>query len=162
MARAARAPESNNSSNGISSVGREPSILEPGGPSSRLEHDRVIPRAISPDAAGFVYINPAPASPSSHLPLSHLNETYYSHDLKGISKSARARNSILAARARSSIFKYLGDFERARASWRLVSNTTRDPGPESRVSTQRSLQRRWFRGAGLRARFQCTGDIRDE
>ena len=36
---------------------------EPGGPSSRLEHDRVIPCAISRNPAGFVHIDPAPASP---------------------------------------------------------------------------------------------------
>ena len=53
-----------------SSVGHEPAMLEP----SVLEHDRVIPCAISRDPAGFVYINPAPASPSSHLPLSHFNQ----------------------------------------------------------------------------------------
>ena len=35
--------------------------------------------------------------------------TYYSRDLKGISKSAQACKSILAARAHSSILKYLGD-----------------------------------------------------
>ena len=44
--------------------------LEP----SMLEHDRVLPCAISRDPAGFVYINPAPASSSSHLPVSYFNE----------------------------------------------------------------------------------------
>ena len=39
-----------------------------------LEHDWVIPWAISHNPAGFVYINPAPASPSSHLTLSYFNE----------------------------------------------------------------------------------------
>ena len=54
----------------------EPSMLEHRSRlgSSRLEHDRVTPCAISRDLAGFVYINPAPVSPSSHLPLSHFNE----------------------------------------------------------------------------------------
>ena len=44
--------------------------LEP----SMLEHDQVLPCAISRDPAGFVYINLAPASLSSHLPLSYFNK----------------------------------------------------------------------------------------
>ena len=89
----------------------EPSVLEHRSVlgSSRLEHDRVIPCAISRDPVGFVYINPAPAFPSSHLPLPISTNTYYSRDLKGSSKSARACESILAARVHSGILKYLGN-----------------------------------------------------
>ena len=50
--------------------------------------------------------------------------TYYPRDLKGISKSPRACKSFLAARAHSSVLKYLGDSS-ARASWRLESARVR-------------------------------------
>ena len=68
----------------------------------------MIPCAISRNPAGIVYIDPAPVSRPLNFPVPTSMKTYYSHKLKGISRSARACKSILAARAHSSILKYLG------------------------------------------------------
>ena len=56
----------------------------------------------------FTLIQPQLPRPLT-FPFPISTNTYYSHDLKGISKSARACKSILAARGHSSILKYLGD-----------------------------------------------------
>ena len=58
----------------------------------------------------FTLIQPQLPRPLT-FPFPISTNTYYSRDLKGISKSARACKSILAARAHSGILKYLGDFE---------------------------------------------------
>ena len=76
--------------------------------SSRLEHGQVIPyRSHVIRLALFTFIQlQLPRSLTFPLPIPR--NTYYSRDLKGSSKSARACKSSLAARAHSSILKYLG------------------------------------------------------
>ena len=96
----------------IPSVGHEP-----GGPSSRVCSciDPCSARAGSSMTEGYPVrshvIQPQLPRPLT-FPFPISANTYYSRDLKGISKSARTSKSILAARAHSSILKYLGDSSR--------------------------------------------------
>ena len=92
-------------------MGREPAMFEPGSSRACLSMTEYYPvRSHVIRLALFTLIRPQLPRPLT-FPFPISTKTYYSRDLKGISKSARACKSILAARAHSSILKYLGDIE---------------------------------------------------
>ena len=116
-----------NESTFTSSVGHEPAMLEHRSMlgSSRLEHERVIPCAISCDPVGFVYINPAPASPSSHLPLSHFNEYILLPRPKRYQQLCSSLQKYPGSSSAPKHTQISWRLEHARTSWRLESAQVR-------------------------------------